>query len=57
MVFNFRLSIRRFVEKAHSEGVDDSCAEFKNLATILEHILSHRLKGKTKVLSDTFAVR
>ncbi|XP_033624201.1 RUN domain-containing protein 3B-like [Asterias rubens] len=41
-----RLSIRRFVEKAHSEGVDDSCAEFKNLATILEHILSHRLKGQ-----------
>ena len=41
-----RLAIRSFVEKARSEGVDDSCDEFTNLATILEHILSHRLKGK-----------
>ncbi|XP_022105566.1 RUN domain-containing protein 3B-like isoform X2 [Acanthaster planci] len=41
-----RLAIRSLVEKAHSEGVDDSCDEFKNLATILEHILSHRLKGQ-----------
>ncbi|XP_038078649.1 RUN domain-containing protein 3B-like [Patiria miniata] len=41
-----RLAIRSLVERAHSEGVDDSCDEFKNLATILEHILSHRLKGQ-----------
>ncbi|XP_072017064.1 RUN domain-containing protein 3B-like isoform X1 [Amphiura filiformis] len=36
----------RLKGKTSCEGVDDSCPEFKNLATILEHMLSHRLKGQ-----------
>lgn len=41
-----RLAIKSLIAKAQYQAIDDSCPEFKNFATIMEHILSHRLKGQ-----------
>nr|XP_054751340.1 RUN domain-containing protein 3B-like [Lytechinus pictus] len=41
-----RLSIKALIAQSQYQATDDSCPEFKNFATIMEHILSHRLKGQ-----------
>ncbi|XP_071477153.1 RUN domain-containing protein 3B-like isoform X1 [Diadema antillarum] len=41
-----RLAIKSLLGKSQYQAIDDSSPEFKNLATIMEHILSHRLKGQ-----------
>ncbi|XP_785586.3 RUN domain-containing protein 3B [Strongylocentrotus purpuratus] len=41
-----RLSIKALIAQSQYQAIDDSCSEFKNFATIMEHILSHRLKGQ-----------
>ena len=43
----FRFSVKTLLEKYTAEPIDDSSEEFVNFAAILEHILSHRFKGKT----------
>lgn len=40
-----RFSVKTLLEKYTAEPIDDSSEEFINFAAILEHILSHRLKG------------
>ena len=40
------MAIKSLIAKSQYQAIDDSCPEFKNFATIMEHILSHRLKGK-----------
>jgi len=42
-----RFSVKTLLEKYTAEPIDDSSEEFINFAAILEHILSHRFKGKT----------
>lgn len=41
-----RFSIKTLLEKHTAEPIDDSSEEFVNFAAILEHILSHRFKGR-----------
>lgn len=41
----FRFSVKTLLDRSCTETVDDSSSEFVNFASILEHILSHRLKG------------
>ncbi|XP_071941283.1 RUN domain-containing protein 3B-like [Antedon mediterranea] len=41
-----RLTIQSLKEKSLYNCIDDSSEEFQNFATILEHLLSHRLKGE-----------
>ncbi|XP_033099270.1 RUN domain-containing protein 3B-like [Anneissia japonica] len=41
-----RLTIQSLKEKSMYNSIDDNSEEFLNFATILEHILSHRLKGE-----------
>ncbi len=45
--------MKTLLEKYTAEPIDDSSEEFINFAAILEHILSHRFKGK-KVLHFAF---
>ncbi|XP_062331526.1 RUN domain-containing protein 3A-like isoform X2 [Osmerus eperlanus] len=40
-----RFSVKTLLEKSTAEPIDDTSEEFINLASILEHILSHRFKG------------
>lgn len=47
-----RFSVKTLLDRAYSETLDDSSAEFLNFVSILEHILSHRLKGENLVNSD-----
>ncbi|XP_056900914.1 RUN domain-containing protein 3B isoform X3 [Takifugu flavidus] len=42
-----RFSVKTLLDRSCTETVDDSSSEFVNFASILEHILSHRLKGQT----------
>ncbi|XP_075868552.1 RUN domain-containing protein 3B [Nelusetta ayraudi] len=42
-----RFSVKTLLDRAYSETLDDSSPEFLNFVSILEHILSHRLKGQT----------
>ncbi|KAM3613936.1 uncharacterized protein V6R79_007303 [Siganus canaliculatus] len=42
-----RFSVKTLLDRSCSETIDDSSAEFINFVSILEHILSHRLKGQT----------
>lgn len=44
----FRFSVKTLLDRSCTETVDDSSPEFMNFASILEHILSHRLRGKKK---------
>lgn len=41
-----RFSVKTLLDRAYSETLDDSSPEFLNFVSILEHILSHRLKGE-----------
>uniref|UniRef100_A0A3Q2QFW8 RUN domain-containing protein 3A n=1 Tax=Fundulus heteroclitus TaxID=8078 RepID=A0A3Q2QFW8_FUNHE len=42
-------SVKTLLEKYTAEPIDDSSEEFINFAAVLEHIVSHRFKGKTPV--------
>lgn len=46
LCLNGRFSVKTLLEKYTAEPIDDSSEEFMNFAAILEHILSHRFKGK-----------
>ncbi|XP_041421809.1 RUN domain-containing protein 3B isoform X2 [Xenopus laevis] len=41
-----RLSVKTLIDRSCFETIDDSAPEFVNFASILEQILSHRLKGQ-----------
>lgn len=43
----FRFSVKTLLDRSCFETIDDSSPEFINFVSILEHILSHRLKGET----------
>uniref|UniRef100_A0A8C1YL89 RUN domain containing 3b n=1 Tax=Cyprinus carpio TaxID=7962 RepID=A0A8C1YL89_CYPCA len=40
-----RFSVKTLIDRSCFETIDDTSAEFINFVSILEHILSHRLKG------------
>ncbi|MEQ2198913.1 hypothetical protein XENOCAPTIV_020791, partial [Xenoophorus captivus] len=40
-----RFSVKTLLDHSCFETIDDSFPEFVNFVSILEHILSHRLKG------------
>ncbi|XP_029929379.1 RUN domain-containing protein 3B isoform X2 [Myripristis murdjan] len=42
-----RFSVKTLLDRSCFETIDDSSPEFTNFVSILEHILSHRLKGQT----------
>ncbi|KAM4600907.1 RUN domain-containing protein 3B isoform 1-T1 [Polymixia lowei] len=42
-----RFSVKTLLDRSCFEAIDDSAPEFTNFVSILEHILSHRLKGQT----------
>ncbi|KAL0985398.1 hypothetical protein UPYG_G00156390 [Umbra pygmaea] len=42
-----RFSVKTLIDLSCLETIDDSCPEFTNFVSILEQILSHRLKGLT----------
>uniref|UniRef100_A0A8C1N194 RUN domain-containing protein 3B n=1 Tax=Cyprinus carpio TaxID=7962 RepID=A0A8C1N194_CYPCA len=42
----FRFSVKTLIDRSCFETIDDTSAEFINFVSILEHILSHRLKGQ-----------
>lgn len=42
-----RFSVKTLLDRSCFETIDDSSPEFINFVSILEHILSHRLKGQT----------
>lgn len=44
--FVFRFSVKTLLDRSCFETIDDLSPEFLNFVSILEHILSHRLKGK-----------
>uniref|UniRef100_A0A673ABF0 RUN domain-containing protein 3B n=1 Tax=Sphaeramia orbicularis TaxID=375764 RepID=A0A673ABF0_9TELE len=46
-VFVSRFSVKTLLDRSCFETIDDSSPEFINFVSILEHILSHRLKGQT----------
>lgn len=46
----FRFSVKTLLDRSCFETIDDSSPEFVNFVSILEHILSHRLKGKNNPL-------
>ncbi|XP_048009085.1 RUN domain-containing protein 3B isoform X1 [Megalobrama amblycephala] len=41
-----RFSVKTLIDRSCFETIDDTSAEFINFVSILEHILSHRLKGQ-----------
>ncbi|KAM9353040.1 RUN domain-containing protein 3B isoform 2-T2 [Symphorus nematophorus] len=41
-----RFSVKTLLDRSCFETIDDSSPEFVNFVSVLEHILSHRLKGK-----------
>ena len=43
--------MKTLLEKYTTEPIDDSSEEFVNFAAILEQILSHRFKGRSRFLS------
>lgn len=43
--FLFRFSVKTLLDRSCFETIDDASPEFVNFVSILEHILSHRLKG------------
>ncbi|KAM9353041.1 RUN domain-containing protein 3B isoform 3-T3 [Symphorus nematophorus] len=42
-----RFSVKTLLDRSCFETIDDSSPEFVNFVSVLEHILSHRLKGQT----------
>lgn len=42
-----RFSVKTLLDRSCFETIDDTSPEFTNFVSILEHILSHRLKGQT----------
>lgn len=42
----FRFSVKTLLDRSCTDTVDDSSPEFVNFASILEHILIHRLRGE-----------
>ncbi|XP_037640692.1 RUN domain-containing protein 3B [Sebastes umbrosus] len=42
-----RFSVKTLLDRSCFETIDDTSPEFVNFVSILEHILSHRLKGQT----------
>ncbi|CAG6015450.1 RUN domain-containing protein 3B isoform 1-T1 [Menidia menidia] len=42
-----RFSVKTLLDRSCFETIDDSFPEFTNFVSILEHILSHQLKGQT----------
>lgn len=44
--------MKTLLDRAYSETLDDLSPEFLNFVSILEHILSHRLKGENLIDSD-----
>uniref|UniRef100_A0A3B5MRX1 RUN domain-containing protein 3B n=1 Tax=Xiphophorus couchianus TaxID=32473 RepID=A0A3B5MRX1_9TELE len=42
-----RFSVKTLLDRSCFETIDDASPEFVNFVSILEHILSHRLKGQT----------
>lgn len=60
--------MKTLLDRSCFETIDDSSPEFINFVSILEHILSHRLKGKnvliymhdvnldTEKVSEAFAI-
>ncbi|CAK6960682.1 RUN domain-containing protein 3B [Scomber scombrus] len=42
-----RFSVKTLLDRSCFDTIDDSSPEFTNFVSILEHILSHRLKGHT----------
>ncbi|XP_027142746.1 RUN domain-containing protein 3B isoform X4 [Larimichthys crocea] len=42
-----RFSVKTLLDRSCFETIDDSSPEFVNFVSILEHILSHQLKGQT----------
>uniref|UniRef100_A0A3Q3LI81 RUN domain-containing protein 3B n=1 Tax=Labrus bergylta TaxID=56723 RepID=A0A3Q3LI81_9LABR len=42
-----RFSVKTLLDRSCFDTIDDSSPEFVNFVSILEHILSHRLKGQT----------
>lgn len=47
----FRFSVKTLLDRSCTDTVDDSSPEFVNFASILEHILIHRLRGENLNLS------
>ncbi|XP_022051693.2 RUN domain-containing protein 3B isoform X3 [Acanthochromis polyacanthus] len=45
--FDLWFSVKTLLDRSCFETIDDSSPEFVNFVSILEHILSHRLKGQT----------
>ncbi len=45
-VWVYRFSVKTLIDRSCFETIDDTSAEFINFVSILEHILSHRLKGE-----------
>uniref|UniRef100_A0AAX7SRL4 RUN domain-containing protein n=1 Tax=Astatotilapia calliptera TaxID=8154 RepID=A0AAX7SRL4_ASTCA len=45
-LFGCRFSVKTLLDHSCFETIDDSSPEFVNFVSILEHILSHRLKGQ-----------
>ncbi|XP_027142745.1 RUN domain-containing protein 3B isoform X3 [Larimichthys crocea] len=43
-----RFSVKTLLDRSCFETIDDSSPEFVNFVSILEHILSHQLKGKKR---------
>ncbi|KAM6935290.1 RUN domain-containing protein 3B isoform 1-T1 [Lycodopsis pacificus] len=43
-----RFSVKTLLDRSCFETIDDTSPEFVNFVSILEHILSHRLKGKKR---------
>lgn len=42
--------MKTLIDRSCFETIDDTSAEFINFVSILEHILSHRLKGETETV-------
>ncbi|CDQ90772.1 unnamed protein product [Oncorhynchus mykiss] len=43
----YRFSVKTLIDRSCLDTIDDSSPEFTNFVSILEQILSHRLKGRT----------
>lgn len=54
--FVCRFSVKTLLDRSCFETIDDSSPEFINFVSILEHILSHQLKGKKILLIYIYKV-
>jgi len=46
--------VKTLIDRSCFETIDDTSAEFINFVSILEHILSHRLKGEAESTHTLF---